>query len=102
MALPLQCLRQRPCVPNRKALPVIVHFSLPHPRARHRPRALALTSLPTEFSVVGERRDDPLNLLLRDPDGHFYGCQFPDGIPIPVIPDASWQLEPGALDPSLD
>lgn len=71
-------------------------------RVVHVPRALTMTSLPAEFFVVGERRDNPLHLLLRDSDGTFYGCLLPDGDPIPVEPDATWRLEPGALDTPLD
>ena len=85
--------------PKRKACPVIPPFSLP-PHSDGGSHGFGLTHRPAEFYVVGERRDNPLNLLLRDPDGNFYACLLPDGEPISVEPDETWHLEPQALEVS--
>ncbi|MGC4105354.1 MAG: hypothetical protein QM753_03215 [Thermomicrobiales bacterium] len=79
-------------------------FSLPSftdQRAALGPLSFTVGTRPAEFFVVGERRDDPMHLLLRDPDGVFYGCLLPDGEPTPVEPDDTWRLEPQALETSI-
>ena len=79
-------------------------FSLPSftdHRTGHAHLPLTAPIQPAEFFVVGERRDDPMHLLLRDPDGTFYSCPLPDGDPIPVEPDDAWRLEPQALETSI-
>jgi len=79
-------------------------FSLPSfsdHRPGHAHLSFTVASQPAEFFVVGERCDDPMHLLLRDPDGNFYGCLLPDGDPIPVEPDEAWRLEPKALETSI-
>ena len=44
----------------------------------------------TIFAVVGERRDDPLELLLLGADGQYDAYPLPDGPAWPVAPDARW------------
>jgi hypothetical protein len=45
------------------------------------------------FAVVGERRDDPLELLLLGADGQHYAYPVPDGPMTPVEPNEEWQLD---------
>ena len=49
---------------------------------------------PNELAVVGERKDDPEQLLLRDAEGNYYAYALPDGDPEPVEPDEAWEVEP--------
>ena len=60
-----------------------VNLPLPHPPA------------PSELTVVGERRSDPLCLLLLGIDGRYYAYSLPDGEPEPVEPgdDDEWEIE---------
>jgi hypothetical protein len=50
-------------------------------------------AMTTIFAVVGERRDDPLELLLLGDDGQHYAYPLPDGPMIPVEPDAGWVVD---------
>ena len=45
------------------------------------------------FAVVGERRDDPLELLLLGADGQHYAYPLPDGPVVPVEPDEAWRRD---------
>ena len=45
------------------------------------------------FAVVGERRDDPLELLLLGADGHHYAYPLPDGPMTPVELDDQWEVD---------
>jgi hypothetical protein len=47
----------------------------------------------TIFAVVGERRDDPLELLLLGDDGRHYAYPLPDGPVTPVEPDEAWAVD---------
>ena len=47
----------------------------------------------TIFAVVGERRDDPLELLLLGDDGQHDAYPLPDGPATPIEPDAAWQVD---------
>lgn len=47
-------------------------------------------SIPTELTVVGEDRDDPLLLLLLGDDGRYYAYSLTDGETAPVEPDQRW------------
>lgn len=47
----------------------------------------------TIFAVVGERRDDPLELLLLGADGQHYAYPLPEGPATPVEPDEAWRRD---------
>jgi hypothetical protein len=47
----------------------------------------------TIFAVVGERRDDPLELLLLGADGQHYAYPLPDGPVTPVELDDQWAVD---------
>ncbi len=51
------------------------------------------SSPPTEFTVVGERRDDPSLFLLLGEDGNYYAYSLTEGTPISVEPDDHWRIE---------
>lgn len=53
---------------------------------------------PAEFLVVGEHRDDPLQLLLLGIDGRHYAYTLPEGDPTPIEPDDGWRVEVTAAD----
>ncbi|HEU0166069.1 MAG TPA: hypothetical protein VFQ54_13560 [Thermomicrobiales bacterium] len=50
---------------------------------------------PNELYVVGERKDNPIELLLQGTDGRYYVYQPPDEDPKPVdvAEDSAWQIE---------
>ena len=48
---------------------------------------------PNELAVVGERKEDPSELLLMGSDGHFYAYTLPDGEPEEIVPNDEWQIE---------
>jgi hypothetical protein len=49
---------------------------------------------PNELAVVGEHKDDPLQLLVMGTDGHYYAWSLPDGETREVEPDETWDMEP--------
>ncbi|CAA9561050.1 MAG: hypothetical protein AVDCRST_MAG70-1666 [uncultured Thermomicrobiales bacterium] len=49
---------------------------------------------PTELAVVGERKDDPSELLLLGADGRYYAYLLPDGHTKKVDPDDRWHVDP--------
>ena len=49
---------------------------------------------PSELFVVGERRSDPLCLLLLGVDGQYYAYSLPDENMEPVELDDEWEVEP--------
>ena len=51
-------------------------------------------SLPTELAVVGEHKEDPDQLLLRDEDGQYYAYSVSTDAAAPVEPDGEWDVEP--------
>jgi hypothetical protein len=51
---------------------------------------LAMTTI---FAVVGERRDDPLELLLLGEDGQHYAYLLPDRPVTSVEPDERWAVD---------
>ncbi len=56
----------------------------------HRPDS---STPPNELAVVGEKKDDPEQLLLLGVDGHYYAYTLPDGDTEPVEPDENWEVE---------
>ncbi len=62
-------------------------------RNRGRRRAELAQRLRSERHEVGERRDDPLELLLLGDDGQHYAYPLPDGPAWPVEPDAGWAVD---------
>ena len=48
---------------------------------------------PNELAVVGEKKEDPSELLLLGSDGHYYAYSLPDGDPEEVEPDDEWEIE---------
>lgn len=48
---------------------------------------------PNELAVVGERKEDPSELLLLGSDGHYYSYTLPDGEPEEVVPNDEWEIE---------
>lgn len=48
---------------------------------------------PNELAVVGENKDDPEQLLLRDAEGNYYAYSLPEEDPRPVDPDERWTVE---------
>jgi hypothetical protein len=50
-------------------------------------------AMTTIFAVVGERRDDPLELLLLGADGQHYAYPLPDGPVTPVELDDQWVVD---------
>jgi len=48
---------------------------------------------PNDLAVVGEHKEDPEYLLLRDAEGNYYAYALPEGDPQPVEPDAEWAEE---------
>ena len=53
--------------------------------------------MPTIFAVIGERRDDPGQLLLLGANGQHDAYRLVDGRTTPVAPDATWALDRPAL-----
>jgi hypothetical protein len=53
---------------------------------------------PNELAVVGEHKDDPELLLLRDAEGRYYAYDPPAGDPEPVDPGDEWDVEPVPTD----
>lgn len=51
------------------------------------------TTPPNELAVVGEKKDDPEQLLLLGVDGHYYAYRLPEGAAEPVEPDENWEVE---------
>jgi hypothetical protein len=49
---------------------------------------------PTELAVVGERKDNPDDLLLIGPDGQYYAYSLEEGNPHPIELDDGWHVEP--------
>ena len=58
--------------------------------------------MPTIFAVVGERRDDPLELLLLGADGHHDADPLPDGPLTLVEPDDAWKRDAQPLSNGLN
>ena len=56
--------------------------------------------MPTIFAVVGERRDDPDQLLLLGANGQHDAYRLVDGRTTPVVPDTTWTRDRQA--PTLD
>ena len=54
---------------------------------------LESADMTTIFAVVGERRDDPLELLLLGEDGRHYAYPLPDGLALPVELDEAWAVD---------
>jgi hypothetical protein len=50
-------------------------------------------NMTTIFAVVGERCDDPLELLLLGADGQHYAYPLPDGPVTPVELDDQWTVD---------
>jgi hypothetical protein len=48
---------------------------------------------PNELAVVGEKKDDPEQLLLLGVDGRYYAYTLPEGDTEPVEPDENWAVE---------
>lgn len=48
----------------------------------------------TDFVVLGERRDDPSQLLLRGDDGGFYAYDLTTGRVSAIEVDAAWTMDP--------
>jgi hypothetical protein len=48
---------------------------------------------PNELAVVGEKKDDPEQLLLLGVDGRYYAYTLPEGDTEPVEPDDNWEVE---------
>lgn len=53
---------------------------------------------PSELIVVGERRDDPLCLLLLGADANFYAYSITDGSTEHVVPDQEWRIEESLVE----
>lgn len=47
----------------------------------------------TDFVVLGERRDDPSQLLLRGDDGGFYAYDLSTGHVSAIEVDAAWTMD---------
>lgn len=47
----------------------------------------------TELAVIGEKREDPTQLLLLGEDGVYYVYSLDEGVPRPIEPDAGWDDE---------
>ncbi|HEU5432773.1 MAG TPA: hypothetical protein VFU81_13990 [Thermomicrobiales bacterium] len=54
---------------------------------------LAPAAMTAVFAVVGERRDDPLELLVLGADGQHYACPLPDGPMTPAEPNEEWRRD---------
>jgi hypothetical protein len=54
---------------------------------------LSAPTPPAEFLVIGEHRDNPLQLLLLGADGRHYAYTLPAGDTTPIEPDEAWCIE---------
>ncbi len=54
----------------------------------------------TDFVVLGERRDDPSQLLLRGDDGDFYAYDLATGHVSAIKVDAAWAVDPPPRAPA--
>ena len=48
---------------------------------------------PNDLAVVGENKEDPDQLLLRDAEGNYFAITLPSSDPEPVEADAEWEVE---------
>ena len=48
---------------------------------------------PTDAAVIGERKDDPDQLLLLGENGAYYAYSIPTDSIAPIEPDESWAVE---------
>ena len=62
----------------------------PFPRLSAREEAV----MTTVYSVIGEHRDNPDQLLALGADGRHYALTLPEGALLPVELDDEWRLDP--------
>ena len=48
---------------------------------------------PTDAAVIGERKDDPDQLLLLGENGSYYAYSIPTDTVAPIEPDENWKME---------